>query len=172
MISKPKLNHQYFETCSYERGVPVEIQLGTKMLSSGLDEGLNGMCVGEKRRISMPATMGAIDLPKELNSIEGRTIVYEVELTGISDQTTGATFNYLDLDGDQKISPHEAESLVTMFMKALTTEIPGIDAKTLVHFFMTLHDRDGDNFISKEEFLNSVSQHEKVLNAFGGHEEL
>lgn len=80
----------------------------------------------------------------------------------------GATFNYLDLDGDKQISADEAESLVKMFMKALTTEIPGLDSKTLVQFFMTLHDRNGDNQISEDEFLHSVSQHEKVLNAFGG----
>lgn len=154
---------------SYERGVPVEIQLGTKMLSTGLDDGLRGACIGEKRRITLPAGLGSVD---PLTNEESRKIIYEVELLGISDQTTGATFNYLDLDGDKLISPKEAESLVKMFMKALTTEIPGIDAKALVTFFMTLHDRDGDNFISEQEFLHSVSQHERVLNAFGGKDEL
>ncbi|RWS01551.1 peptidyl-prolyl cis-trans isomerase FKBP2-like protein [Dinothrombium tinctorium] len=46
---------------TYERGVPIEIQLGTKMLSPGLDKGLQGMCVGEKRKIQMPANLGWLE---------------------------------------------------------------------------------------------------------------
>ena len=160
--------NQYHSIRSYDRGVPVEIQLGTKMLSSGLDVGLKGMCVGELRRITLPATMGALEQVAEQARTDKREIVYEVELVSISDHTTGATFNYLDLDGDKLISTEEAESLVKMFMKALTTEIPGLDSKTLVQFFMTLHDRNGDQYISEDEFMNSVSQHEQVLNALGG----
>lgn len=78
----------------YERGVPVEIQLGTKMLSSGLDVGLKNMCVGEQRRITLPASMGVLDSMKtQLGDNAGRSIVYEVELTGISDHTTGKFSN-------------------------------------------------------------------------------
>ncbi|RWS21124.1 hypothetical protein B4U80_06472, partial [Leptotrombidium deliense] len=31
------------------------------MLAPGLDKGLTGMCVGEKRRITMPATLGWLE---------------------------------------------------------------------------------------------------------------
>ena len=48
---------------SYDRGVPVEIQLGTKMLSQGLDEGLRGTCIDEKRRITLSPEVGLIDIP-------------------------------------------------------------------------------------------------------------
>ncbi|KAI1286471.1 hypothetical protein HDE_10895 [Halotydeus destructor] len=100
------------------------------MLSSGLDAGLKDMCIGERRRISLPATMGALDMV-DFSGSDDRSIVYDVQLMGISDATTGATFKFLDLDGDKKISADEAESLVKMFMKALTTEIPGLDSATL-----------------------------------------
>lgn len=66
--------------------------------------------------------------------------MYEVELLSISKRTTVNTFNYLDLNGDKHISAEEAESLVRMFMKALSTDI-GIDVQTLVSFFITLHDK-------------------------------
>jgi len=153
----------------HDRGVPVEIQLGTKMLSPGLDKGLKGMCIKEKRTISMSSELGLIDIPAV--KPDGRRVVYEVELVKISPTTTSATFHYLDLDGDKKISAHEAESLVKMFMKALTADI-GIDVKTLVSFFMTLHDKDGDGHISEQEFMDSVKMNEQVLSSFGLREEL
>ncbi|RWS22656.1 FK506-binding protein 2A-like protein, partial [Leptotrombidium deliense] len=84
-------------------------------------------------------------------------IEYEVELVEISDQTTLNTFKYLDLNGDNKISSDEAETLVKMFMKALTTDIPGVDVQSLVSFFMSLHDRDSDSHISQGEFLDSIN---------------
>jgi FK506-binding protein 14 len=139
------------------------------MLSPGLDRGLKGMCVGEKKKIIMSPALGLIDLPTV--KADGRKVIYEVELISISPTTTVATFHYLDLNGDKKISSEEAESLVTMFMRALTTDI-GIDVKTLVSFFMTLHDKDGDGFISDAEFLDSVTMNEKVLSSFGLKEEL
>lgn len=61
-------------------------------------------------------------------------------LLSISNRTTVNTFNYLDLNGDKRISAEEAESLVKMFMKALSTDI-GVDVQTLVSFFITLHDK-------------------------------
>ena len=170
----------------------MEIQLGTKMLSQGLDEGLRGTCLGEKRRITLSPEVGLIDIPngkydqRLLQSPaitvhlfhrpanvkpDSRKVIYEVHLIDVSSTTTVNTFNYLDLNGDKKISPDEAESLVKMFMKALSTDI-GIDVKTLVQFFVTMHDKDSDGMISQEEFMESVKVNEKVLNAFSGKEEL
>lgn len=140
-------------TIRYDRGVPVEIQLGTKMLSQGLDEGLRGMCVHEKRTITLSSDVGLIDIPTGTSASfahlthachtaipDHRKVVYDVELLSISKRTTVNTFNYLDLNGDKRISAEEAESLVRMFMKALSTDI-GIDVQTLVSFFITLHDK-------------------------------
>ena len=107
----------------------------------------------------------------DVNQKIDQNTVYEIHVVSISDKTTVNTFNYLDLDGDKKISAEEAESLVKMFMKALSTDM-GIDVKHLVSFFMALHDKDGDNFISETEFLNSVNAHEQVLDALTSRDEL
>ena len=107
----------------------------------------------------------------DVNQKIDQNTVYEIHVVSISDKTTVNTFNYLDLDGDKKISAEEAESLVKMFMKALSTDM-GIDVKHLVSFFMALHDKDGDNFISEVEFLNSVNAHEQVLDALTSRDEL
>jgi len=146
-----------------DRGVPIEIQLGTKMISPGLDEGLTGMCVGEKRRITMPASLGDAGFGDLLAKDETRKIIYEVELVEINDHTTLNTFKYLDLNSDRKISQDEVASLVKMLMKALTTDIPGIDENYLASLFMQLHDRDGDNLISEQEFLESIKTANDIM---------
>lgn len=178
---------------SHDRGIPVEIQLGTKMLSTGLDRGLKGTCLNEKRKITIPAELGKVDIlpdgeselsvvvrlvdhrnvkkSTDVNQKMDQKTVYEIHVTSISEKTTVNTFNYLDLDGDRKISAEEAESLVKMFMNALSTDM-GIDVKHLVSFFMALHDKDNDNFISETEFLNSVNAHEQVLDALTSRDEL
>lgn len=81
----------------------------------------------------------------------------------INDHTTLNTFKYLDLNNDRKISQDEVASLVKMLMKALTTDIPGIDENYLASLFMQLHDRDGDNLISEEEFLISIKTANDIM---------
>ncbi|KAL8092821.1 hypothetical protein AgCh_034897 [Apium graveolens] len=43
---------------SFERGDPIEFELGTGQVIKGWDQGLLGMCVGEKRKLKIPAKLG------------------------------------------------------------------------------------------------------------------
>ena len=43
----------------------MEIQLGTKMLSIGLDQGLKDACLNQKRRVTIPGELGKIDILPE-----------------------------------------------------------------------------------------------------------
>lgn len=43
---------------SYSRGVPIEFVLGTGRVIKGWDEGILGMCIGEKRKLRIPSDMG------------------------------------------------------------------------------------------------------------------
>ncbi|KAJ4748564.1 Peptidylprolyl isomerase [Rhynchospora pubera] len=43
---------------SYERGTPFEFTLGGGQVIKGWDQGLLGMCVGEKRKLKIPSKMG------------------------------------------------------------------------------------------------------------------
>lgn len=96
---------------------------------------------------------------------------YDVKLEGISDHTTMATFKYLDLDGDGFIAESEVTELVRMLMKALNTEIPGLDASYLTGFFIQIHDKDGDQKISEEEFAQSIDTANGLLGGGGGSED-
>lgn len=43
---------------SFERGDPIEFELGSGHVIKGWDQGLLGMCVGEKRKLKIPAKLG------------------------------------------------------------------------------------------------------------------
>ncbi|KAK3029398.1 hypothetical protein RJ639_039742 [Escallonia herrerae] len=43
---------------SFERGDPIEFELGGGQVIKGWDQGLLGMCVGEKRKLKIPAKLG------------------------------------------------------------------------------------------------------------------
>ncbi|PIA35900.1 hypothetical protein AQUCO_03400055v1 [Aquilegia coerulea] len=43
---------------SFERGDPIEFELGSGQVIKGWDQGLLGMCVGEKRKLKIPAKLG------------------------------------------------------------------------------------------------------------------
>ncbi|MCL7038587.1 hypothetical protein MKW94_006592 [Papaver nudicaule] len=43
---------------SFERGDPIEFELGSGQVIKGWDQGLLSMCVGEKRKLKIPAKLG------------------------------------------------------------------------------------------------------------------
>ncbi len=68
---------------SVDRGQPFEFELGTGKVIAGWDKGVAEMQVGEKRKLTIPASLGYGDRavgPIPANS----TLVFEVELLGIN----------------------------------------------------------------------------------------
>lgn len=43
---------------SVERGTPFSFKLGAGQVIKGWDQGLLNMCIGEKRKLKIPASMG------------------------------------------------------------------------------------------------------------------
>ncbi|KAF2877789.1 FK506-binding protein 2 precursor [Massariosphaeria phaeospora] len=67
---------------SYKRNQPFSFTLGTGQVIKGWDQGLQGMCIGEARKLTIPAylaygTEGTGPIPG------GATLVFETELVGI-----------------------------------------------------------------------------------------
>ncbi|CAM9568179.1 unnamed protein product [Phaeothamnion confervicola] len=70
---------------SLDRGDPFSFTLGRGQVIKGWDSGLLGMCVGEKRKLTIPSDLGYGDAGTPGGDIPpGATLVFDVELLEIS----------------------------------------------------------------------------------------
>uniref|UniRef100_A0A0F7GZ30 peptidylprolyl isomerase n=1 Tax=Geranium incanum TaxID=1158081 RepID=A0A0F7GZ30_9ROSI len=72
---------------SFERGNPIEFELGSGRVIKGWDQGLLSMCVGEKRKLKIPASLGygAQGSPPTIPG--GATLIFDTELVAVNGKT-------------------------------------------------------------------------------------
>lgn len=69
---------------SVDRGQPFEFPLGAGRVIKGWDEGVAGMKIGEKRRLTIPPHMGYGERGAGAVIPPNATLVFEVELLGLN----------------------------------------------------------------------------------------
>jgi FK506-binding protein 2 len=69
---------------SLERGEPFGFTLGMKHVIAGWDQGVLGMCIGEKRRLTIPSALGYGESGAGDKIPGGATLLFEVELLDIT----------------------------------------------------------------------------------------
>ncbi|KAL3027830.1 hypothetical protein AAZX31_03G078300 [Glycine max] len=74
---------------SFERNNPIEFELGTGQVIKGWDQGLLGMCLGEKRKLKIPAKLGYGDQGSPPTIPGGATLIFDTELVGVNDKSLG-----------------------------------------------------------------------------------
>ncbi|KAL7588028.1 hypothetical protein Lser_V15G35830 [Lactuca serriola] len=74
---------------NFERGDPIEFELGTGQVIKGWDQGLLGMCVGEKRNLKIPSKLGYGDQGSPPTIPGGATLIFDTELVSVNDKGSG-----------------------------------------------------------------------------------
>ncbi|KAF7265991.1 hypothetical protein GWI33_020724 [Rhynchophorus ferrugineus] len=143
-----------------DRDQPFSFQLGVGQVIKGWDQGLVDMCVGEKRKLVIPPSLGYGDRGAG-NVIPGKaTLYFEVELINIGDTPPPTNvFKEIDSDKDNQLSRDELSNYLKKQMVAAEGENPSEEVKNmmaehdkLVEEIFQHEDKDKNGFISHDEF--------------------
>ncbi|KAJ3628928.1 hypothetical protein MTP99_013362 [Tenebrio molitor] len=143
-----------------DREQPFSFQLGVGQVIKGWDQGLLDMCVGEKRKLTIPPNLGYGDRGAGNVIPGGATLLFEVELLSIGDSPpTTNVFKEIDNDKDNQLSREEVSEYLKKQMVAAEGEAPSEEMKNmladhdkLVEEIFQHEDKDKNGFISHDEF--------------------
>ncbi|GMP72406.1 hypothetical protein CsSME_00030458 [Camellia sinensis var. sinensis] len=77
---------------SFERSDPIEFELGSGQVIKGWDQGLLGMCIGEKRKLKIPAKLGYGEQGSQPTIPGGATLVFDTELVAVNGKTSDGRY--------------------------------------------------------------------------------
>lgn len=140
---------------SYDRKEPFKFQVGVGQVIRGWDEGLLDMCIGEKRRLTIPPHLAYGETGAGDRIPPKATLLFEVELMGIEDGPTPVNvFNEIDANSDNQLTRQEVSDYLKKQMQAAQpgefSDYP--DQDKLVEDIFQHEDRDKNGVISHEEF--------------------
>lgn len=147
---------------SHDRAEPFKFQIGVGQVIKGWEEGVLGMCVGEKRKLTVPAEMGYGDQGAGDVIPGGATLLFDVELLDVEEGPTPVNvFKQIDSDADLNLSREELAGYLKQQVEAMkaaggeqaeqaNTMLD--DQDKLVEEIFSHEDKDKDGLISHEEF--------------------
>jgi len=145
---------------SVDRKQPFNFQLGVGQVVKGWDQGLLDMCVGEKRKLIVPPSLGYGEQGAGEVIPGGATLHFDVEMLSINEAPPPQNvFKMVDSDNDQMISREEIQSYLTTQLEQQKSEMPEgqmdemlQNQDKLIEEIFQHEDADKDGFISHEEF--------------------
>jgi len=147
---------------SLDRSEPFQFQIGIGQVIKGWDEGVLGMCEGEKRKLIVPAELGYGDSGAGDVIPGGATLHFDVELIKIEQGPAPQNvFKEIDSNKDMQVSREELNAYLNHQIESMkqsggpeaenVDELLGQQDKLIEEIF-THDDKDKDGFISHEEF--------------------
>ena len=110
----------FFVFNSFSRNEPFEFQLGVSHVIKGCDEGLLDICVGEKRRLTIPPHLGYGDIGAGKSIPPKSTLIFEVECIDINQGPPPVNvFKEIDVNNDELLSRDEVNFLSYIYYLVL-----------------------------------------------------
>jgi len=180
-----KLHNGKLFDSSYEHTpkVPFEFKLGAGHVIGGWEQGVVGMCIGEKRKLTIPPSLaygdegyGELIPPKstlifeiELMDIKDDDGSYEQGLDSYGDQLHAKShdFEHIDENNDKYISRNELISFINQLNREGKEKID--DIERTVDEIINEHDINKDNLISYEENQHFAETHGYEYDPHGHH---
>merc|ERR1711963_686213 len=143
---------------SYDRSEPFKFQIGVGQVIKGWEEGVLGMCVGEKRRLIVPPELGYGDQGAGEVIPGGATLFFDIELIDTEEGPAPVNvFKQIDIDADSALSREELSVYLKQQVEAMA-QAGGEQAQQaqemlkdqdkLVEEIFSHEDKDKDGYIS------------------------
>nr|ACO11449.1 FK506-binding protein 7 precursor [Caligus rogercresseyi] len=147
---------------SRDRNEAFSFQIGVGQVIQGWEEGVLGMCVGEKRKLIIPSSLGYGEKGAGDVIPGGATLYFDIELMDVNAGPPPTNvFKQIDTDNDKHLSRDELSAYLKVQIDQMKTEDdePTDEAKKLmndqgklVEEVFAHEDKDKDGLISFEEF--------------------
>merc|ERR1712109_230515 len=136
---------------SYDRSEPFKFQIGVGQVIKGWEEGVLGMCVGEKRKLIVPPELGYGDQGAGDIIPGGATLYFDIELLETEDGPPPVNvFKQIDNDVDNQISREELSGYLKQQVEAM--QQAGGEQAAQAEEMLKDEDKDKDGYISHDEF--------------------
>uniref|UniRef100_A0A8D2PJK2 peptidylprolyl isomerase n=1 Tax=Zosterops lateralis melanops TaxID=1220523 RepID=A0A8D2PJK2_ZOSLA len=136
----------------HNNGQPMWFTLGIREALKGWDRGLKDMCVGEKRKLTIPPALaygkeGKGKIPPE------STLIFNIDLLEIRNgPRSHESFQEMDLNDDWKLSKQEVKIYLKKEFEKHGAVVNDTQHDALVEDIFDKEDEDSDGFISAREF--------------------
>lgn len=185
-VGKLANGEQFDNSYTHSPADPFGFKLGAGHVIAGWEKGVVGMCVGEKRKLTIPPSLGYGDEGYGDLIPPKSTLVFEIELMNIRDDdgtfeesllgdqehrhANPHEFDHIDENNDKHISKEE----LTSFINKLNTDAAEgekIDeVEKTVDDIIREHDINQDGMISFEENQHFAESHQYDHHAHDPHE--
>ncbi|XP_068179279.1 peptidyl-prolyl cis-trans isomerase FKBP14 [Antennarius striatus] len=132
---------------------PVWFTLGSQEVIKGWDKGLQNMCTGERRKLTIPPTLGYGKEGKG-KIPPSSTLVFDIELMDIQNgPRSHDSFQDMDLNNDWKLSKQEVKEYLKKEFEKHGYSQNDTHHELMVDDIFNNEDEDKDGFISSREFV-------------------